>query len=81
MSSARPLRIRSHSIEVFFNTQDIILAKVAAGLNLGQLHVDLAGVGEPVRRANRQANLVTGQGLDLLETRGWADRASGVIEA
>ncbi len=22
-----------------------------------------------------------GQGLDLLETRGWADRASGVIEA
>lgn len=23
----------------------------------------------------------SGQGLDLLETRGWADRASGVIEA
>jgi hypothetical protein len=22
-----------------------------------------------------------GQGLDLLETRGWADRASGVIES
>ena len=24
---------------------------------------------------------IFGQGLDLLETRGWADRASGVIEA
>ena len=38
------------------DSDDVILAEIAAGLNLDQLHVDLAWIGEPVRRANRQVD-------------------------
>src|ERR1700723_92428 len=38
------------------DSDDVILAEITAGLNLDQLDVDLAWIGEPVRRANRQVD-------------------------
>src|SRR5271154_3747086 len=46
--------IASFTVIDVVDADDVILAEIAAGLNLDQLDVDLAGVGEPVRRANRQ---------------------------
>src|SRR5271170_6706813 len=46
--------ITSFTVIDVVDSDDVILAEIAAGLNLDQLHVDLTWIGEPVRRANRQ---------------------------
>src|SRR6202167_5486852 len=48
--------ITSFTVVDVVDSDDIVLAEIAAGLNLDQLHVDLAWIGEPVRRANRQVD-------------------------
>ena len=46
--------IASFPIIDIVDSDDVILPEIAAGLNLDELDVDLAGVGEPMRRADRQ---------------------------
>src|ERR1700685_2871324 len=44
--------ITSFTVIDVVDSDDVVLAEIAAGLNLDQLHVDLAWIGEAVRRAN-----------------------------
>jgi hypothetical protein len=55
-----------------FVAASVAVVKEAALVDQQPASVDAGADAEPSHR---------GQGLDLLETRGWADRASGVIEA
>src|SRR6202042_2123798 len=48
--------ISSFTVIDVVDSDDVVLAEVTAGLNLDQLDVDLAWIGEPVRRANRQVD-------------------------
>src|SRR5580704_16138786 len=48
--------ITSFTVIDVVDSDDVILAEIASGLNLDQLQVDLAWIGEPVRRANRQVD-------------------------
>src|SRR3984957_17285824 len=48
--------ITSFTVIDVVDPDDVVLAEIAAGLNLDQLHVDLAWIGEAVRRANRQVD-------------------------
>src|SRR6202034_2925004 len=48
--------ITSFTVIDVVDSDDVILAAIAYGLNLDQLRVDLAWIGEPVRRANRQVD-------------------------
>src|SRR3984957_8270954 len=48
--------IASFTVIDVVNSDDVVLAEIAACLNLNQLDVDLAWIGEPVRRANRQVD-------------------------
>src|ERR1700722_10614105 len=48
--------ITSFTVIDVVDSDDVVLAEIAAGLNLDQLDVDLAWIGEPVRRANRQVD-------------------------
>ena len=48
--------ITSFTVINIVDSDDIILAEIASGLNLDQLDVDLAWIGEPVRRADRQVD-------------------------
>ena len=48
--------ITSFTVIDVVDSDDVVLAEIAAGLNLDQLHVDLAWIGEAVRRANRQVD-------------------------
>src|ERR1700722_3060211 len=48
--------ITSFTVIDVVDSDDVVLAEVTAGLNLDQLDVDLAWIGEPVCRANRQVD-------------------------
>src|ERR1700730_17815589 len=57
IAPARPrLRSRSHSAVVILNPHDIVLAEIAAGLDLDQLQVDLAGILEAMLRSDRDVD-------------------------
>src|ERR1700677_1498708 len=48
--------ITSFTVIDVVDTADVVLTEIAAGLNLDQLDVDLAWIGEPVGRAHRQVD-------------------------
>src|SRR6202453_3302691 len=48
--------ITSFTVIDVVDSDDVVLTKIAAGLNLDQLDVDLAWIGEAVRRAHRQVD-------------------------
>ena len=50
----RELRSFLDAIVNVLDTHDIVFAEIGAGLNLDQLEVDLAGIGEAMNDANRQ---------------------------
>src|SRR5258708_39801735 len=66
MSSTRLDRGGSSSAIVVLDPHDIVLAKIAAGLDLDQLQVDLAGILQAMLRSDRDIDrfvLVYGFGL------------------
>jgi hypothetical protein len=52
---------------IILDTDDVVLAKIAAGLHLDQFQQNLAGIFQPVDRADRNIDrLVLVHGLDEL---------------
>ena len=58
---------RSRALIIILDADDVILAEIAAGLDLDQFQQDLAGIFQPVHRADRDIDrLVLVHGLDQL---------------
>src|SRR5258707_12011584 len=52
-STLFPYTTLFRSLVIILDADDVVLAKVAAGLDLDQFELDLAGVFQPVHRADR----------------------------